>query len=76
MARPAGADEIVALHREARHEEALAAIMEPLTRKDSRAADQTDQTAAAVRLNSGRQWPKRTSWNATYQSALVHIHAA
>ena len=50
MARPAGADEIVALHREARHEEALAAIMEPLTRKDSRAADQTDQTAAAVRL--------------------------
>jgi tetratricopeptide (TPR) repeat protein len=47
MARPAGADEIVALHREARHEEALAAIMEPLTGKDSRAADQTDQ---AVRL--------------------------
>lgn len=50
MARPAGADEIVALHREARHEDALAAIMEPLTGKDSRRTDQTDQTAAAVRL--------------------------
>ena len=50
MARPVGADEIVALHREARHEDALAAIMEPLTGKDSRRTDQTDQTAAAVRL--------------------------
>ena len=50
MARPASADDIVALHREARHEDALAAITEPLTGPDSRRKDLTNQTAAAVRL--------------------------
>ena len=53
MARPVGADEIVALHREARHEDALAAIMEPLTGKDSRRTDQTDQ----IYISAGSDLP-------------------
>ena len=52
VARPVGADEIVALHGEARHEEALAATMDTLTGLSdrSRGDGTAEQTAAAVRL--------------------------